>query len=698
MNKRIFKTLILVLLASCASVAMADPSGRVGRIAYTLGDVDFRSTYDDESAHAEVNWPVTAGNVLTTRRNARTEIRIGSTAVRLDSDSEIEVIQLDDDHFDLRLSYGSAYVRIKDAEMAREFSMYTSQGRILLSEPSTIRIDTDRAPDTTVLNVLDGSARMAATESTFAVRAGKRAEIVNGDIRMSAIRPNELRDEFDSWALSRAQRDAQSQSARYVSPETTGYEDLDRYGSWETTPEYGAIWYPSSVPHDWAPYRVGRWAWVDPWGWTWVDSAPWGYAPFHYGRWVRHHERWCWAPGEFVARPVWAPAMVGWVGGSNWSVSFSAGSAPAVGWFPLAPHEVYVPSYRVSQTYLRQVNVTHVRNVTNITIVNGVATAPAHERYRNWHEHNAVSLMPQEQFVARRTVIVQAHPRAREESRRQFESAPVSAVMPAAIAHPEGYGRSRNRDSSTSNRPGYLPVKPEHPERFQQRERERNDAPPTVRLPMTPDRDRDNNQRRPDIRLDNPSAPIPVPNTQQHPRTPVQGTPPDFTRGRETVIERREPQPVQPPAQPPSSPQPTQAPHPEFTRGRETFIEQREERHQPQPVVTPPPAREVPHSAPQPAPQEGNQDRGRRERDTPRQAPEPQERARFEQPRNVQPVQPAPAPQPMPVRPAPHEERPAQENRAPRTHDDGPKPMQQDSQRQEGGNGPGRGNFERERR
>jgi hypothetical protein len=25
---------------------------------------------------------------------------------------------------------------------------------------------------------------------------------------------------------------------------------------------------------------------MSPWGWTWVDNAPWGFAPFHYGRWV----------------------------------------------------------------------------------------------------------------------------------------------------------------------------------------------------------------------------------------------------------------------------------------------------------------------------------------------------------------------------------------------------------------------------
>ncbi|UUZ51547.1 hypothetical protein LP420_20690 [Massilia sp. B-10] len=77
----------------------------------------------------------------------------------------------------------------------------------------------------------------------------------------------------------------------------------------------------------WVPYRDGRWTYLQPWGWTWVDNAPWGYAPFHYGRWVTVGGRWCWSPGRNVTRAVWSPALVGWVGGSNWNVSFNSGGS-----------------------------------------------------------------------------------------------------------------------------------------------------------------------------------------------------------------------------------------------------------------------------------------------------------------------------------------------------------------------------------
>ena len=94
---------------------------------------------------------------------------------------------------------------------------------------------------------------------------------------------------WTSTTSGRATRDRaedQSVSAQYVSRDMTGYEDLDRNGTWSDDPEYGHVWAPTNVASDWAPYRYGRWVWVEPYGWTWIDDAPWGFAPFHYGRWA----------------------------------------------------------------------------------------------------------------------------------------------------------------------------------------------------------------------------------------------------------------------------------------------------------------------------------------------------------------------------------------------------------------------------
>ena len=159
-------------------------------------------------------------------------------------------------------------------------------------------------------------------------------------------------DEFDSWSLERDRRDervASSRTAEYVSPDVTGYEDLDDNGTWSSEAEYGYVWTPR-VAVGWAPYQYGRWVWVSPWGWTWIDDAPWGYAPFHYGRWAHVRNRWCWVPGPRHVRAVYAPALVGWVGSPRvYRIVRRA-------WFPLGPREVYVPGRRFSRHYVERVN------------------------------------------------------------------------------------------------------------------------------------------------------------------------------------------------------------------------------------------------------------------------------------------------------------------------------------------------------
>jgi hypothetical protein len=55
--------------------------------------------------------------------------------------------------------------------------------------------------------------------------------------------------------------------------------------------------------------------WDPLYGWTWVDDAPWGWAPYHYGRWVFASGFWAWAPGPIIVRPIYAPALVAFFGG-----------------------------------------------------------------------------------------------------------------------------------------------------------------------------------------------------------------------------------------------------------------------------------------------------------------------------------------------------------------------------------------------
>lgn len=350
MRRKLVHFLLLTALVAASALALADPPARVGRISSAEGQVTVQSD-GEEASGGLLNWPLTSDSRIITAPGARTEFRIGSTAVRLDGDSNLEVTELDDDSLRLRLNYGSASVRVRSPEMLAGFELSTPQARVVLTEAGVVRVDTERAPDTSLVTVLAGAALVEGAGTSLTVRAGRRAEVRGEDIGTGAAQ----RDRFDEWAQARDQRDDNVTALRYVPPEVTGYEELDRYGTWRESEEYGPLWAPRSVASDWAPYRDGRWTWLQPWGWTWVDNAPWGYAPSHYGRWVMVSQRWYWAPGRHVGRPVWAPALVGWVGGNQWNVTFgNRRSAPGVGWFPLTPRDHYVPSYRVSPDHERR--------------------------------------------------------------------------------------------------------------------------------------------------------------------------------------------------------------------------------------------------------------------------------------------------------------------------------------------------------
>ncbi len=430
MSRKFVHFLVLAALVAVTSVAMADPPARVGRVTVTEGRVTMLVNGEEESGNL-MNWPVTTDNHLTTAPGARAEFRVGSAAVRLDGDSDIEVEQLDDERLRLRLNYGTASVRVRDPGMVNDVELLTPQARVTLAEPGAFRVDTERAPDTTVVNVLGGTARVEGAGNMLNVRAGKRAE-VRGDEIFTALA---TRDGFDDWVSNRDRRDERPVATRYVPLDMTGYEDLDQYGNWVEDREYGTVWFPRAVPVGWAPYRDGRWVWVSPWGWTWVDNSPWGYAPFHYGRWVVVSGRWCWTPGRFVGRPVWSPALVGWVGGNNWSVSFSSGgAAPAVGWYPLTPRDRYVPAYRVSADFERRLMWNHRTNER------------WHERYRD-RDHDGrrdgVTALPRIQFDRARQVTVSNVARV---APQEVRNVPQMATPPQLTAAPPRQEWRQNRE------------------------------------------------------------------------------------------------------------------------------------------------------------------------------------------------------------------------------------------------------------
>ncbi len=333
--------------------------GRAGRLSDVTGQVWLYSPEQREWVSAERNRPLTSGDRLATDRSAHAEVRVGSTVVRLDGDTELDVLRLDDDHLQLQLQRGASQVQLRDGELAQQFELVTAEGGFRTDRPGTYRFD--RIGSRTRATALNGQLFYQGQQQALTIESGQRAEFLfddKGRAQYAIVEPK--RDAFAAWnnERDRSEREA-AVSQRYVSPEMTGAEELDRYGRWEEDPEYGPLWMPSGVAAGWAPYTTGRWAWVQPWGWTWVDVSPWGFAPFHYGRWVQRGPFWAWSPGRYVARPVYAPALVGWVDrppayrpGVNINISIGVGGAR--NWYPLTPRDRYVPTYRSNPRYERE--------------------------------------------------------------------------------------------------------------------------------------------------------------------------------------------------------------------------------------------------------------------------------------------------------------------------------------------------------
>jgi hypothetical protein len=422
-----------------------DAPSRAARLSLTDGEVSLAPAGTDEWADAVLNRPLTSGDRVWVDRDARAELQVGSATVHLDQNSGFSFQQLDDDNMRMSLTDGSATVRVRRKYDDETIVVETPNASIALLHPGEYHIEVNEAGDQTVVKARSGEAAVTGEKDSYIVRANESGTFKgtkNLAATMAALGP---RNSFENWANDRDRREERSNSSRYVSRDVVGYEDLDDDGDWISERTYGYVWTPRHVYAGWAPYRDGRWAWVSPWGWTWVDNARWGYAPFHYGRWTYLRSRWCWVPGPRLVRPVYAPALVGWVGSPGLNVSVGFGSG--VGWFPLGPREVYVPGYWHSRRYIQNINVTNTVIVNNRYIVDAYRGRRSQLDYRYRGQVNAVTVVGRDSFVSGRPIGGHLTPVSRGDLRRWHHD-----VRPPAIAPNHGSVFAGNRSTPFTGR------------------------------------------------------------------------------------------------------------------------------------------------------------------------------------------------------------------------------------------------------
>ncbi|HYG11046.1 MAG TPA: DUF6600 domain-containing protein, partial [Pyrinomonadaceae bacterium] len=321
-----------------------EETARVVRVSLLSGDVSLRRAGSAEWEKAALNLPLVEGDRLATGAGARVEIQIDArNFLRVGEYATLDIVTLREEGIALSLPEGTATLRLARFDDDREYFEIDAPKTTLAAEKTgSYRLDVAQNGNVRVTVRDGGRARLYSETSGFTLRDGRTAELVysnsdaaDGDWELSAARST---DDWDAWINDResylASRLRHDSRDRYYDNHVWGAEELDSYGDWINTSEYGHVWRPHAAHinsyHDWAPYRYGSWRWVSPYGWTWVGDEPWGWAPYHYGRWVYVNNYWCWAPrgyAHYGRRSWWRPALVAFVSfGDN------------ICWYPLGYH------------------------------------------------------------------------------------------------------------------------------------------------------------------------------------------------------------------------------------------------------------------------------------------------------------------------------------------------------------------------
>jgi hypothetical protein len=290
-----------------------------GRISAIDGAVLYHSP-EGAWGPALINEPVAAGVGLRVPRDAEAEWRDPGARIALAPASELRVLRLDGAVLQLALLNGRIGIHLDEAASTRTVEIDLPHGGVWLDAPGDYDIVAGDAKLAPAIQVIAGKARVGGglDDAAFIAAAA---------------------DRFSAWW--RAQDNGADLTAGEKSANVPGTAALAGAGRWEHYRRLGDVWFPGDIAEDWVPYRDGAWRYLPPWGWTWIDSAPWGFAPSHYGRWARIGDRWGWVPGSELDAADYSPAVVAFLGtaGIGLSRPGDIGATPAVAWFPLAPEE-----------------------------------------------------------------------------------------------------------------------------------------------------------------------------------------------------------------------------------------------------------------------------------------------------------------------------------------------------------------------
>lgn len=350
---------LLGLLVSSAALADSPPE-QIGRLAAIAGAASYHADANAPAEPASVNYPLTTGNRIATPPRAHATVDIAAGRFYLDGDSAITIGALGPGLTAIALDQGAVILRILPGGAGQVFVIETPRGALRADQPGYFEVEVEAGTGLVVASALEGGAQFA---ETTVLAPGTRATIAEDK---APVLDAAVEDDFIRRIAAEVEETGENKldAPSHVSPQATGFQELQRHGMWVASEQYGWVWEPT-VGSDWAPFREGRWVEVAPWGRTWIDNAPWGFAPSHYGRWAEVNSRWVWVPGNA------AQVTAGLFGTQTQSNSSGAG------WVSLGPEEpvfsaspvIVNNTVRVINPPPKIVNTTTVNNTTNVTNV-----------------------------------------------------------------------------------------------------------------------------------------------------------------------------------------------------------------------------------------------------------------------------------------------------------------------------------------
>jgi FecR protein len=342
--------------ASAEAIPNAARIQRVeGEVALNNGEAGDAQTED--WIRATENQPVSVGDRIYTRDNSRTSLAFtGRNFARLDPNTSLDVLSLDDRRTQLALRDGSAVFDVGYLNSGDLFEVATPYGAVDFQQPGLYNVGIDKGQ--VLVSVLSGLAQVVGLGGNGQINKGELLTLVGTTAANAVLSQLDGRDagyqvddyyryqypqyydgryrDYNAYVNDPYYFDPyrRNVSYQYANSYIPGLYDLDYYGDWQNIDGYGQAWAPR-VDSGWMPYQSGYWYTDYPYGPTWVSSEPWGYAPYHYGRWAFAGDRWYWVPDRTNVDPVYSPALVAWV-------PFDQNQ---IGWVPLGPGDAYVPHY-----------------------------------------------------------------------------------------------------------------------------------------------------------------------------------------------------------------------------------------------------------------------------------------------------------------------------------------------------------------